>query len=517
MSDRSALLAAICAHPGDDTPRLVFADWLDENEPDAKRSTAEPSAWAALIRTECELARLRDDDSAAAKVFDYCERMDRLAIDWVRWPRALPAVARRAELYRAAERLRPLSAKARTKGLPKSGAAGIVWDEDTDRGFPARVTVRNWKKFGAALPALAAACPRVRVDFDFDLVPTGHEAIKGLAAWCRDLSVHVSKPEHADMLVALSASPQAAGVRKLFVSSRDEHGTRALAAIADSPHWSGVNELSIHSAVELPADLRDRLFRAPHLRGLRAACFNGRGTAPTIEALCPLPRLRVLAFFDGALGDGEAVELANAPGLAALRELHIGDTGIADRGIGALLASLALCGLTVLHIESKAIEYQSLAHSMARGLRIAAFPKCRLNAASPLELECFRDHRSGVNEPRPADIVYFDAGTNLAQEDFGALLKWFGDRAPACFVLRESELGAEGARALATWPAAAHIDVLDFWGVEINATGAQALASSPYLAQLQYFRASPVDGTAHAILEAGFRNCFHIGGSRFRL
>ncbi|HEY1190616.1 MAG TPA: TIGR02996 domain-containing protein, partial [Gemmata sp.] len=31
MSDRDALMAAIAAHPDEDTPRLVFADWLDEN------------------------------------------------------------------------------------------------------------------------------------------------------------------------------------------------------------------------------------------------------------------------------------------------------------------------------------------------------------------------------------------------------------------------------------------------------------------------------------------------------
>src|SRR5947208_2588940 len=32
MSDEAALLAAIRANPDEDTPRLVYADWLDENE-----------------------------------------------------------------------------------------------------------------------------------------------------------------------------------------------------------------------------------------------------------------------------------------------------------------------------------------------------------------------------------------------------------------------------------------------------------------------------------------------------
>jgi uncharacterized protein (TIGR02996 family) len=42
-----AFLRAIVAHPDDDLPRLVAADWLDEH--------GQPS-WAELIRVQCELA-----------------------------------------------------------------------------------------------------------------------------------------------------------------------------------------------------------------------------------------------------------------------------------------------------------------------------------------------------------------------------------------------------------------------------------------------------------------------------
>ena len=31
MNEREALLKAVCENPDDDTPRLVFADWLQEN------------------------------------------------------------------------------------------------------------------------------------------------------------------------------------------------------------------------------------------------------------------------------------------------------------------------------------------------------------------------------------------------------------------------------------------------------------------------------------------------------
>lgn len=53
MTDGDALVAAICAHSEEDTPRLVYADWLDENgDPDR----------AAFIRLMCRLARLSDYD-----------------------------------------------------------------------------------------------------------------------------------------------------------------------------------------------------------------------------------------------------------------------------------------------------------------------------------------------------------------------------------------------------------------------------------------------------------------------
>ena len=47
MTEREALLAAVYANPDDDTPRLVFADWLQEN--------GEPER-AEFIRVQCELA-----------------------------------------------------------------------------------------------------------------------------------------------------------------------------------------------------------------------------------------------------------------------------------------------------------------------------------------------------------------------------------------------------------------------------------------------------------------------------
>jgi uncharacterized protein (TIGR02996 family) len=52
MTDE-AFLQAIIESPDDDTPRLVYADWLEEHG-QAER--------AAFIRVQCELARLPEGD-----------------------------------------------------------------------------------------------------------------------------------------------------------------------------------------------------------------------------------------------------------------------------------------------------------------------------------------------------------------------------------------------------------------------------------------------------------------------
>lgn len=54
MDERDAFLRMIAANPDDDTPRLVFADWLDEHD--------EPER-AEFIRLQIRLARMSQDDA----------------------------------------------------------------------------------------------------------------------------------------------------------------------------------------------------------------------------------------------------------------------------------------------------------------------------------------------------------------------------------------------------------------------------------------------------------------------
>jgi uncharacterized protein (TIGR02996 family) len=74
MTEEAALRAAIIAEPDEDTPRLAYADWLDENRPDETPSPAQgSSARAEFIRVQCRLASGAFDDP------DYPELLEREA------------------------------------------------------------------------------------------------------------------------------------------------------------------------------------------------------------------------------------------------------------------------------------------------------------------------------------------------------------------------------------------------------------------------------------------------------
>ena len=75
MSDEAALLAAILAHPDEDTPRLMYADWLQEN--------GQPER-AEFIRIQCASDA---DEAAEERAFELEER------NKTKWLAGLPQFA----------------------------------------------------------------------------------------------------------------------------------------------------------------------------------------------------------------------------------------------------------------------------------------------------------------------------------------------------------------------------------------------------------------------------------------
>jgi uncharacterized protein (TIGR02996 family) len=120
MSDEEAFLHSICENPDDDTSRLVFADWLEEN------GGASGRARAQFIRIGIEMAKLPPRDPRRNVLM---ERENRVAAEYFdSWVRQLP-------------RLR-----------------GVSWQRFW-RGFVSGATVERGKFFRAAETRLFAATP----------------------------------------------------------------------------------------------------------------------------------------------------------------------------------------------------------------------------------------------------------------------------------------------------------------------------------------------------------------------
>jgi uncharacterized protein (TIGR02996 family) len=82
MADEGSFLRAILANPADDLPRLVYADWLDEQE------TERASSKAVFLRVTATLVKL-SDPAARKKLEEQLGKLARyLPTDW------LPVVSR---------------------------------------------------------------------------------------------------------------------------------------------------------------------------------------------------------------------------------------------------------------------------------------------------------------------------------------------------------------------------------------------------------------------------------------
>jgi uncharacterized protein (TIGR02996 family) len=94
MNDREAILAAICGSPDDDHPRLVYADWLEENGvSDADRARSE------FIRLQCAVDRLEE---WSPERFDLEYRATVLIRSYGDlWRKEAPSWAHRAEIEHA--------------------------------------------------------------------------------------------------------------------------------------------------------------------------------------------------------------------------------------------------------------------------------------------------------------------------------------------------------------------------------------------------------------------------------
>jgi uncharacterized protein (TIGR02996 family) len=346
MSLQQAFLADIIDHPEDDTPRLVYADWLDDNgDPDR----------AEFIRAQCELAlkrvaggaaRRKELEKRALALFAaYGERWTKAFGDWCPasfwcWSRGFPHHVRlEPTLTAVAEQLPAITAAA-----------------------PVREVFLTLRNVSAGEGAVLAACPALARLRKLELYGSLHGATPAAEQrrYCNELRLLLRSP-HLRPLAEFETIQLAL-----------DHD--ALAPVLTMPN---LHSLRLYSN-QLDDQATRLICQSPIAARLTELAITEQTTAWTARSLAQTPALANLQKLDldqGQIGDTGAKHLAGAAHLANLRFLNLYSCDIGNVGAAALAASPYLTKLRELRLSRNRVLYagaRSLAASttLPRGMTL---------------------------------------------------------------------------------------------------------------------------------------------------
>ncbi len=446
MTEDEAFLQDIVAHPDDDTPRLIYADWLDEHDRPKR---------AELIRVQCRLARMSEDD-----------------------PDHLPLTLREQAL---------LQERGETW---QEEFFRAVWGpdlpDDTEcqfrRGFVEGLDL-NAQDFLDKAETLFRISPLFKVRLNLLGVSR-----RGPGLFTESLlsSPHLSRLRTLDLstnelgpveALALAECPFLGNLQALDLDA-NEIGAPCAAALIESPDLATLTRLELsdlflaRDGVELLASLPQlSRFSVLGLSGVSEEYQDGDQIA---EVLAESPHLRVrnLRLAGNGVGDRGAQALADSPFLENLTELWIYQNNIGPEGAAALVASPRLGRLTRLDLGKNQLGPEAMA-------RLAALPQ--LARFQELVL-----YRSPLGDQGP---------TALAGSPHLTQMLWLD--------LRNCEIGAAGAAALGACPSLGRLRRLRLDSNPIGDEGAERLAGSarlPGLLSLQLSSCGISDAGALALL-----------------
>jgi len=318
MTDRDALYRSILAHPHDDTPRLVYADWLQEH------GRAEE---AEFIRAECRLESSAPDDPEYPELLDRREELRLWLTAHVPGPRLKLAA-----------------------GLMVPDAAD--WWKHTARGFPWQLAFGGFDYHGLKpVRALAAALPKA-----FAKIPTRALAVSFLTA---------------DQLAELLRQPAVAGLDRLSIYPGTTEGPQdeVCELLARCPHLGNLRELMLHfpfgeaGAAALAGSAH--LARLARLRAEQCppAAVRALGSAGWFRGLREL-WLRHLP-------DGAFEELCRLDPFPDLHTLQLEEASFPVAAWRAFARSRAFPRLVRLDNQTEMTDGQVGALAAATGLRLA--------------------------------------------------------------------------------------------------------------------------------------------------
>lgn len=390
--EEAALLAAIIACPDEDTPRLIYADWLDEHQPDPTPSPAPgPSARAEYIRVQCRLAARPYSDPDYP---DLLEREEDLA-DWLK----VHAAENEDEP--------PLPDKLDWFGEFDSGD-----DREYSRGFPDEFHYTDFEEEAQEnIDAILAALPEAFAD----------------------TTVRTLRLEDAYGLevAGVVADPIAAGLRGLYLGAVDQDEELGARGVAESPHLGGLRRLHFedyslsnecvrllskakhlrpeHLSIDFPgADGVRVLAQGKWFRNLRSlrVWVDNRDTFRELADLPTMPNLLSLEICGGVTPTTAAVRrLAASKSFPRLARLIFAHARFAPEHITALcraewrLRHLRFGSVTLRKAGAEALADAAFADT----LRVLELPACEIPAGGVQALAA---------SPRLAGLQHLDLSTN---------------------------------------------------------------------------------------------------------
>ena len=502
-----ALRAAIAAFPEEDTPRLVFADFLDENG-DSER--------AEFIRVQIELERTPKADPRFVELWRReTELLADHGEDWARDELPDGITARLADEDRygrsvAFRRGTPERVAATAHGFLRGGAElaalpsvalNIEWLERDENHKPRPESLPDRVRQLAGCPALEHF-PRLNVKYN-RLGPAGLEILLNsphLPA-LREFAVGPDRygPRGAELLANCA---QLSGPRELDASAC-RVGDEGLRRLLASPFLRNIEEFA--NSADLTDDGFELLARHEPMRNWRALelGYNDVGLRG-VRALLTSPHLTRLERLDiGSLmpqprtwlGDALAREIVRVGLPPTLRRLNLHTSKFTPAGVAELVRSDRLERVTELDLILNAVGApgaEALAASPhLKGIELLRLYKTELDDAAAVAL-------AASPHLRPFHV-------NLANNAIGpAGMAALADSPLLSRVLTlglyENIFGDEGARHLTRAPWLARLCRLDLTKCGIGPAGVTALAASPNLGGLVSLglRDNPV-GNAGAI------------------
>jgi uncharacterized protein (TIGR02996 family) len=453
MNERKGLLQAILADPEEDAPRLVYADWLEENGDEADLEHA------TFIRTQIERMRLAPDDDRQAELRHREESLHSGCAAFEAWRK---------------KHTRHFSGLDRS-GEPAKNGAGRY-----ERGFPVNVIApkRRWPYWTLEpkdLDEMARAFDRYPIRefsaFHF-MGKSGVETspLERLAAWpylVRIRGVYVGydgPPAHVDDhgpgTQALATSPHAQNLECLHLGSMlfGDLDWKDLFAARCMPR---LNSLSVpYGQGVWPRPVR-RLATAP--LGERLIRFNCIGCQIEGDDLLPLLDASPLADLSVSVTDLTGWErTAVARTLRKFELRRDGPRGLMDDGeypepdsVEAVTGLEDFLGQSVLALVELSLSGVDLRDDILSRLAGAPF------ARNAVKLRLNRCHLTSASLPALRRLI-------------------------ACGRLRRLDLSRNfltraDAAAIGHWPELARLHELDLSNQAAEGVGADALLDSPHL------------------------------------